>query len=636
MATGLFYFSELMLKMLSGRTGDISRVTYSPDKPVCAPYAEGETHLARTTPESQGVPSSFPAQMLKRLQEETACNMHRVLMARHGRIIMECGFGPFSQDLWHVTYSMCKSVTGMAIGFLISEGKLSLADKLSLFIEMPKPGFGILKIPKVLPTADITVDQLLTMTAGSSFNEAGAVSGDDWSLRYMEAPLGFKPGTKFEYNSMNSYMLSAIVTKITGQTMFEYLKPRLFDPLGIRRVHWETSPEGITKGGWALYMTIEDMAKLGILYLQKGRWNGRQILDPAWVETSLQEHVETGKPGAPYYGYQIWDNAVRQGAFAFNGMLGQDVFCYPDLDLVIVTQAGNDDVFQESPMAAIISETVTAADALTDTPLPENRDEYQKLTTLISSLSGSIKSRKIVSGGGWQSKCLISKKKRAPVGRSMVRVRNTATTADEFVKLALNGTRFTVQPATFGLMPLIMQLVHNNFTMGIHGIAFHLNAENKLVCEFCEGSEVFRIVCGFEEYPETASLDIHGEMYIVSAHAKVYFDEEDHLTLRLKIVFLEEAAARIITFVFDKDRYLRGLIRTLTPTAPDTLRMMFDETPGSGMMMTILKNMTLEAPSPGIFLTALDYTGATQRLTSMLTNVINPEMILTNVKMMKP
>lgn len=631
MATGLFYFSELMLKMLSGKTGDISRVNYIPDKPVCEPYADGETHLERATPESQGVPSAFPTGMLRRLAAEPNCNMHRVLMARHGKIIAECGFGPFPDDLWHVTYSMCKSVTGMAVGFLIAEGKLSLSDKLASFIEMPKPGFGILKLPKTLPTADITVYQLLTMTTGSSFNEAGAVSGNDWSLKYMEAPLGFTPGTKFEYNSMNSYMLSAIVTKITGQTMFEYLKPRLFDPLGIRRVHWESSPEGITKGGWALYMTIEDMAKLGILYLQKGRWNGKQIIDEAWVEESLKARVETGNARAPHYGYQIWHNASREGAFAFNGMLGQDVFCYPDLDLVIVTQAGNDDVFQESPMATVISDTVTAADELSDKPLAEDRDELQKLSALISNIGGNIKSRKIVSGGGWQTKCLITKKKRNYFGRPLVRIRNTATTLEDFVKLSLNGTRFFVQPGNFGLMPLIMQLVHNNFTNGIHGISFYLDADDKLICELEEGKERLKISCGFEEYPQPAELNIHGEAYTVSAHARAYFDEEDNLCLRLKIVFLEEAAARIITFCFDKDRYRKKYIRTMQPEDPEFLKMLFDETPGSGMMLTILKNMTLEAPSPGIFLTALDYAGATQAITSKLTSVICPEMTLKRI-----
>lgn len=161
----------------------------------------------------------------------------------------------------------------------VSEGKLSLDTKIVDVFRKNVSLFGFIR------QKDLTVRHLLTMTSGVSFNETGAISGNDWVKGYLEAFCHHEPGTYFEYNSMNTYMLSAIITEITGETMLDYLKPRLFAPLGITWVFWETCPKGKNKGGWGLFLCVEDMAKLGQLYLDGGKWKGQQVIPEDWYES---------------------------------------------------------------------------------------------------------------------------------------------------------------------------------------------------------------------------------------------------------------------------------------------------------------------------------------------------------------
>ena len=144
---------------------------------------------------------------------------------------------------------------------------------------------------------------------------------------------------EFEYNSMNTYMLSAIVTEITGQSLMEYLKPRLFEPLGITRIFWESCPKGITKGGWGLFLSGNTVAKIGQLCLQKGVWNGRQLIPRRWIDEASTCHVETPKAVRGVWLRLSNVDGRPSGSYAFNGMLGQNVMVYPDLDMVIVTNA---------------------------------------------------------------------------------------------------------------------------------------------------------------------------------------------------------------------------------------------------------------------------------------------------------
>ncbi len=307
---------KLLMKLIGHKTGEISNVNFEPQKPVFTNDHQNEKKLPRCTPEEMGIDSGFLLELFRELYEDNSCHIHKVMAVRCGHVIGEFSLSPYEKDVWHVTHSMCKSVTAMAIGLLVSEGKLSVDDKLSdIFSDEINPF-------RVLFSNNITVKHLLTMTSGVSFNESGAVAGNDWKKMFFESQQKSTPGAVFEYNSMNSYMLSAIVTKLTGESMFEYLRTRLFEPLDIKHVFWEACPMGITKGGWGMFLKIEDMAKLGQLYLNGGEYNGKRILPEEWVKEATLTQVLTGNESSPGYGYQLWCNSDREGAYTFNGMLG--------------------------------------------------------------------------------------------------------------------------------------------------------------------------------------------------------------------------------------------------------------------------------------------------------------------------
>ena len=253
----------------------------------------------------------------------------------------------------------------------------------------------------------ITVENLLTMTSGVTFNESGIVSGNDWLGSFLNASVNGKPGTEFQYNSLNTYVLSAIVTKRTGETLTEYLTPRLFGPLGITKYYWETCPKGITKGGWGLFLCAEDMAKLGQLYLQRGKWNGQQLVSEYWIEISTARHLKT-QNDTYGYGYQLWMEQ-RPGSFEYNGMLGQNVIIYPDMDMVLVTNAGNKEMFQDCIMLNIIRKYFPVNYHPADV-LPENPLSHSLLKRLCGELeNGENNKQKYFSARGMEKKCSFQK-----------------------------------------------------------------------------------------------------------------------------------------------------------------------------------------------------------------------------------
>ena len=225
------------------------------------------TLLPRSAPRDEGVPAAA-LDTLYRSLSGAECGTHACIVLRHGRVVSEGWYAPYSSRYWHVTHSMCKSVTGTAIGMLADEGRLSLDEHVC---EIFPEKCGLLTSRRMRA---VTVRHLVTMTSGVAFKEAGAVLEGDWVKGFLDADVLFEPGSAFDYNSMNSYMLSAIVKRKTGLGLSAYLRPRLFEPLGFGDVAWETCPQGIEKGGWGMYVYLEDIAKLGQLYLQKGKWTG--------------------------------------------------------------------------------------------------------------------------------------------------------------------------------------------------------------------------------------------------------------------------------------------------------------------------------------------------------------------------
>ncbi len=286
--------------------------------------------LPRSTPEEQGVSSKAVLAFVEAADSKIEA-MHSFMLVRHGHVIAEGWWGPYDAGTPHVMWSLSKSFTSTAVGMAIADGKLSLSDEVLKFFpeDAPKEPSANLKLMRV--------SDLLRMSTGHQ-TEPKRVPDQVWTKTFLNHPVPFKPGTHFLYNSMGTYMQSAIVQKVTGMTALDYLTPRLFEPLGITKPVWEASPEGISAGGWGLYLKTEDIAKFGQLMLQKGKWGATQLVPEAWVvEASARQTSNGSNPKSDWdqgYGYQFW--RCRHGAFRGDGAFGQYCVVMPEQDAVLV------------------------------------------------------------------------------------------------------------------------------------------------------------------------------------------------------------------------------------------------------------------------------------------------------------
>ena len=488
---------------------------------------------------------------------------------RHGKVICECNFAPYPKGMWHITHSMCKSITGMAIGMLIEEEKLKLDE--NIYDIFPDHINAFSKIFRPV----ITVENLLTMTSGITFNESGIVSGNDWLGSFLNASVNGKPGTEFQYNSLNTYVLSAIVTKRTGETLTEYLTPRLFGPLGITKYYWETCPKGITKGGWGLFLCAEDMAKLGQLYLQRGKWNGQQLVSEYWIEISTARHLKT-QNDTYGYGYQLWMEQ-RPGSFEYNGMLGQNVIIYPDMDMVLVTNAGNKEMFQDCIMLNIIRKYFPVNYHPADV-LPENPLSYSLLKRLCGELENGENNNRSTSLRGRWKRNVVSRRKHSDKKYSYRISAAVDRPSDHhsFMR-AVSGRTYVMEQQNIGIAPLFVQVFHNNMTDGISEISFTYDAGNFYV-SFTEGEVIHKLPVGFGRAAD-GCVDLHGEHYLVATLGEFARDENDIPVLKLEITFIEECVKRKAHIFFHED---------------DEIEIRWNETPGKKMILAGLSSITEE------------------------------------------
>src|SRR5262250_809160 len=193
------------------------------------------------------------------------------MLLRHGHVVAEGWWSPYDAQSPHVLFSLSKSFTSTAVGLAISEGKLSLDDQVLKFFPEDAPAEPSANLKAML------VRDLLRMATGNQTEAQIRADNTPWTKTFLSHPVPFKPGTHFLYNSPSTYMLSAIVQKVTGMTVLDYLRPRLFEPLGFKNPTWVTSPQGISAGAYGLMARTEEIARFGQLYLQKGVWKGQQL-----------------------------------------------------------------------------------------------------------------------------------------------------------------------------------------------------------------------------------------------------------------------------------------------------------------------------------------------------------------------
>jgi CubicO group peptidase (beta-lactamase class C family) len=293
--------------------------------------------LPRSSPEAQGLSARQVLAFVEAVEKQNL-GLHSLMVVRHGKVVAEGWWDPYKPDLKHTLFSLSKSFTSTAIGLAVAEGRLTVEDKVISFFPGDKPD----QVSQNL--AAMRIKDLLTMTSGHEQDTLMPLLQEkegSWARKFLALPVGREPGTFFVYNTGATYMLSAVLQQLTGQTLLEYLTPRLFKPLGIEGADWESNPEGINMGGFGLRVRTEDIAKFGQLYLQKGRWAGKQVLPASWVAEAtapqVPNHPDSGKnPESDWhqgYGYQFW--RCRHNGYRGDGAMGQYCLVLPDQDAVV-------------------------------------------------------------------------------------------------------------------------------------------------------------------------------------------------------------------------------------------------------------------------------------------------------------
>ncbi len=372
------------LQQLGFTSAGLALASFAPGCRTASSSVAGK-HLPRSTPEAEGV-SSAGIQKFMDAIAGSKHELHSVMIVRHGRVVAEGWWAPYAPQFNHTMYSMSKSFTSTAVGLAVAEGRLKVDDRVISFFPEDRPA----QISDNL--AALRVKDLLTMSVGNEKEPTGTVvKEENWVKTFLTQPITHQPGTVFMYNSAATYMCSAIVQRVAGQRVVDYLKPRLFDPLAIEGATWETCPRGINTGGWGLSIQTEGLAKFGQLYLQKGAWNGRQILPAKWVEEATTFKIQQPTPVKPSrpnaqndwlqgYCYQFW--RCQHGAFRGDGAFGQFTIVLPEQDAVIAMTGESSNMQGELDL---VWEHLLPA--MTDKPLPPAPAAAAQLRNTLSSLA---------------------------------------------------------------------------------------------------------------------------------------------------------------------------------------------------------------------------------------------------------
>ena len=504
-----------------------SVIPYYPQKTEISGVEEQYFH--RTNPERKGVSSGRLLAMLNALEADKRANVHALLCLKGGEVICECAHPGYGVNTWHLSHSMSKTVTGMAIGMLVDDGLLS-TDTLLVDI-FPEYEY------KDAAFAKISVKHLLTMTTGVRFSEAGSVTESRWTETFFASSCAFEPGSEFAYNSMNSYILARIAVKLTGKSLTDFLDERLFAPLYITNRFWELSAEGVEKGGWGLYLSAESWAKIGYMMLSGGVFEGKRILSERWVHESHQRHVATPESIGHFdYGYQMW-SSTKGSDYLFNGMLGQNVWICPENDMVVVMLSGNNELFQNSPSRSIIEKYLSidlsndiSESCFSGDHLDLRRAEKHFLESR-HWIRPYVPKRGIGHRLGLRTHTRYPEEWDALIGKYHFAANNVA------------------------MMPLVVRAMQNNLVGSIEAMGFEHEGD-AVYFTYTEGGVNYRLEVGFSDFKENV-IDLHGEKYIVRVMGEVMEDEDRNMLYKLELLFPELPNTRKIKLSFtDEDQLL--------------------------------------------------------------------------------
>jgi len=280
--------------------------------------------LLRSKPIAAGTSAAGVLEFLNAAQRE-GLDHHTLLIARHGKLAVELYRWPYSATRPRIAHSIAKAFTSAAVGLAVSEGHLKLSDRVIDFFPEHVP-------PVVSENLRaMTVRDLLTMRTGHAEETSGSIwraIETSWIAEFLKIPVVHRPGEVYVYTSAASYMLAAVFTAATGQSLHQYLRPRLFEPLGIVGETWDIGPDGFNPGGNGLTCEVSDLLKFGLLHLQKGLWDGKRILPEQWIDDATRPVGDSG------YGYH-WVTGP-EGEFFAMGLFGQLIAVLPARDAVVV------------------------------------------------------------------------------------------------------------------------------------------------------------------------------------------------------------------------------------------------------------------------------------------------------------
>lgn len=568
---------NLLYKIVNG--GEISELTLL--KPKFKPI-NNNGKFEELLPEQTGVRSEGLLKMISALSESAVIRPHSIIVLKDGKLIAKADWEPFSSRFLHVSHSLCKSVTAMAVGIAVKEKYLSENDKITDIFKDELPDTVHEHMNK------ITLKHLLTMSSGVKFNEAGAVLGNEWIKKFLSSEVMFEPGSDFRYNSLNSYMLSAAVCRRTGLSLSEYLSRKLFTPMGITDFYWEKSPDGIEKGGWGLYMSIYDYARLGQLYLNGGVWNGIGLVPEEWVKKSVSPLIS--KPNSPCYegyGYQTWLSKNRDG-FVFSGMFGQNVFVFPKRNIVIALTAGSSNLFPPCRTMNIVTDFIENGKNFSREPI--KNFHYGNAAVLRKALAGARFGKPLHSES---SVGFLARIRKSLSGEK-------ATEAAMEAVQHLDGVEVDFEKNRAGLTPVLIQVMNGSFAGGIEKAVFEIRGSSEqsrsladllpaskrfisnsirgvrakngmrsaqtvygigktasmrggLSVRFESKGKAVRVPVSFSDNPAYFDFENGAGSYLVGVNGSFTTDEDDIPVLKITMCFVETSCTKALKFIFEPD-----------------------------------------------------------------------------------
>ncbi len=483
-------------------------------------FPSDEKYFERVTPEECGIPSGHTKEFVKALKDDKTVGLQSISISRNGKIFFEADVGNWDSRLPKATFSECKSILSLAIGVLVTQGRLRLSERLAdIFPEKTSP------VSKIR-LKNVTVKMLLNMTSCVTFNELEAMVKSDWVKEFLNSDTDGSVGKEFRYNSLNSYLLSAIIKEKTGYGLSEFLDMTLFKVLCIKDYYWEKCPLGIEKGGWGLYIRKEDIIKLGLLVMQKGEWNGKRLISPKYIEQAIKTQAEVPEEFGNFnYGYHIWSGR-RSDSYLFNGMLGQNLLGYKRNGIIIAVNCANYDTFQQNAFFDIADKFF---DREFNSRLPENEPSYRQLSEYKAELGKVFSKRSIL-----------------PVVSPCRKLTDDLNALDGRIFSAVSSNAVSI-----GFAPSALQIIQSNYSTGLKAVKF-TSVGGRLNLDFIEKDATYSLPVGIDA-PIMTCFNINGEYYSVNAQGKFSENEYGVGVLTVECNFLETPYARTYKFYFDEE-----------------------------------------------------------------------------------